>query len=464
MRQAEQRQAIEKLRGDRPDLQAEYEHEVEAMERLRRVLLAGPFPGMGTGDPDLYKAFCWRFWQLIAEDGRFGVVLPRSALAAKGSSSWRKTVLSEGEYTDVTMLLNNMKWVFDDVHPQFTIGLVTVKKGAVGHPLVRLRGPFASLSSFNEGVDRPPAELDARAFANWSDGASFPLLPSEDSVRVFLRLRGHPRLDAGGDWIARPYAELHATNDKKHLLLSPDSTDGLWPVYGGRAFDIWVPDTGEYYAWADPDYIAKVLQDKRVRARASFDGFSRDWLNDPSTLPCYSPRIAFRDVTNRTNTRTLIAALVPPEVVMANQAPFLLWPAGDARDQAYLLGVLSSIPVDWYSRRFVETHVNYHIFNAFPIPRPERRDTTRQRVEDLAGRLAACDARYAAWAQNVGVPVCSVNDENEKTEMLAELDAAVSLLYGLDDEDIHVIFETFHEGWSYQPRLDAVLAKRERLQ
>jgi hypothetical protein len=464
MRQAEQRQAIEKLRRDRPDLQAEYEREVEAMERLRRVLLAGAFPGMGTGDPDLYKAFCWRFWQLIAEHGRFGVVLPRSALSAKGSAPWRMTVLAEGEYTDVTMLLNTAGWVFDDAEPRYTIGLVGVCKGAVASPRVRLHGPFASLRGFNEGVRRPPAELDSQAFAKWSDGASFPLLPSEDSVRVFLRLRGHPRLDAGGDWVARPYAELHATNDKKHFLLSPDSTDGLWPVYGGRAFDIWVPDTGDYYAWADPDYIAKVLQDKRVRARASFDGFSPDWLDDPSTLPCYSPRIAFRDVTNRTNTRTLIAALVPPEVVIANQAPFLLWPVGDARDQAYLLGVLSSIPLDWYSRRFVETHVNYHIFNAFPIPRPERSDPTRRRVEELAGRLAARDDRYDTWAQNVGVPVRSVNDEDEKTEVLAELDAAVSLLYGLDDDDIRVIFETFHEGWGYQPRLDAVLTKRERPQ
>jgi len=48
------------------------------------------YPGMGTGDPDLYKAFCWRFWHLVADDGgRIGVVLPRSALAAKGSRTTR---------------------------------------------------------------------------------------------------------------------------------------------------------------------------------------------------------------------------------------------------------------------------------------------------------------------------------------------------------------------------------------
>ena len=33
----------------------------------------GAYPGMGTGDPDLYKAFCWRFWHLTmpsSEGGR----------------------------------------------------------------------------------------------------------------------------------------------------------------------------------------------------------------------------------------------------------------------------------------------------------------------------------------------------------------------------------------------------------
>jgi hypothetical protein len=463
MRQADQRRRIERLRVERPDLKAEYEREVEAMERLRELLLAGPFPGMGTGDPDLYKAFCWRFWQLIAEGGRFGVVLPRSALSAKGSAPWRETVLSTGEYTDVTMLLNNAKWVFEDVHPQFTIGLVTVRKGAVAEPRVRMRGPFASQRRYDEGMDRPSADLDARAFSQWSEGASFPLLPSDDAVRVFLKLRKHPRLDVGGDWIARPYTELHATNDKKHLVLSPDSTDGLWPVYKGASFDLWVADTGDYYAWADPQHILPVLDEKRRRARSSFNGFPRDWIEDQETLPCWSARIAFRDVTRSTDSRTVRAALVPPEIVITNQAPSLLWPKGDERDQAYLLGVLCSIPLDWYARRFVEIHVNYHVFNALPIPRVARDDPVRRRVEEIASRLAAVDARYMTWAEAVGVPLGSVASDDERADLTSELDAAVSLLYGLSDDDVRLVFETFHEGWDHQQRLRAVLMERRNL-
>lgn len=57
----QQKAEISRLRGLRPDLVAEYERRVETTSRERAVLLAGPYPGMGQGDPDLYKAFCWRF-------------------------------------------------------------------------------------------------------------------------------------------------------------------------------------------------------------------------------------------------------------------------------------------------------------------------------------------------------------------------------------------------------------------
>lgn len=41
--------------------------------------------------------------------------------------------------------------------------------------------------------------------------------------------------------------------------------------------------------------------------------------------------------------------------------------------------------------------------------------------------------------------------------MIAELDALVAHLYGLSASHLRHIFESFHEGWDYGPRLDAVL-------
>ena len=179
-------------------------------------------------------------------------------------------------------------------------------------------------------------------------------------------------------------------------------------------------------------------------------------------MPCLQPRIAFRDVARATDSRTVIAALVPSRVILTHKALYLLWARGDERDEAYLLGALCSIPLDWYARRFVETNLTYNLFNGFPVPRPSRDDPIRRRVEEIAGRLAAVDRRYQSWAKAVGVPVGSVAAA-EKDDLVAELDAAVALLCGLDESDLRHVFETFHVGWRYEGRLDAALGHLRRL-
>jgi hypothetical protein len=463
--QREQEAIVKNLRQDRPDLLAAYENEVAEAELIRKALTGGNYPGMGTGDPDLYKAFCWRFWHLtVAEGGRLGVVLPRSALAAKGSTEFRLAIFGNSEDVDITMLLNRGGWVFDEAEHRYTIGLVCVSHGPPVEGSIRLRGPYPSLAEFSEGIRRPAVAFDHDQVLAWNDSASLPLLPTDESMRVFAQLRTAPRLDLnlGDRWRARPDRELDATN-QKHLMDfdSEECPEGFWPVYKGQSFNLWNPDTGTYYAWADPEPALQWIQNKRMRSGRSrrdsaHQEFSLEHLRDKSTLPCFAPRLAFRDVTKWDNTRTVIACLLPAEIFITNKGPYFLWPRGDERDQAYLLGVLSSIPLDWYSRRFVEVNVNFFIINPFPVPRPTRENAGWQRVVELAGRLACPDGRFAAWAEAVGVD-CGPLAVEEKANMINELDAVIAQLYGLSEPQLVNIFETFQENWDYSDRLNGVL-------
>ena len=247
--QPQRTQEMEKarLRGERPDLVSLYEAELSEAERIRRALVGGAYPGMGTGDPDFYKAFCWRFWRLATRNGgRIGVVLPRSALAAKGSTDFRLTMLGQSAEVDVTMLVNNRRWVFPEVHPQYSIGLVTVVRRAGDEETkLRLRGPYPDLRRFQADVVREPVSFVGADVRKWNDSASLPLLPHQDSVEVFAQLRKAPRLDLNvpGHWRARPDAELHATAQKPLMDLdSEECPDGFWPVYKGESFDLWNPD------------------------------------------------------------------------------------------------------------------------------------------------------------------------------------------------------------------------------
>jgi hypothetical protein len=245
-------------------------------------------------------------------------------------------------------------------------------------------------------------------------------------------------------------------------LKSKERPQGFWPVYKGESFDLWTPDTGTYYAWADPNIVLPHLQQKRLRGRRNrnspFSEFDPASLRDDRTLPCRRPRIAFRDVSRATDSRTVRVALVPPEVLIGNQAPYLLWPRGGAPDEAFLIGLLSSLPLDWYSRRFVETHLNFFVFDPLPVPRPPSDDPLRLRAIELAGRLACPDERFAAWAEDVGV-ACGPLAPDEKEDMIHELDAVVAHLYNLTERHLVHIFETFHEGWDYEACLRATLKR-----
>ena len=152
----------------------------------------------------------------------------------------------------------------------------------------------------------------------------------------------------------------------------------------------------------------------------------------------------------------MVCALTPPNVFHANQSQLVMIPHGDKQDEAFLLGVLSSIPLDWYARRFVEANFNFFLFNPLPIPRPARSNPFWQRVVQLSGRLACPDNRFADWAKAVGVDFGPL-DPGDKQDKIHELDAVVAHLYGLSEPHVVHIFETFHEGWDYQPRLTEVL-------
>ena len=254
--------AILGFRIARPDLDTAFEQAVSEAEAMRAVL-RNAFPALGSGRTDLYKAFAWRNWQLIRrQSGIVGIVLPRTALQSKGSEQWRKTVLNEGTFSDVTVLLNNGGWVFDDVDGRYTVGLCSLRKGTDHAGTLRLSGPYSSWATYRARQESGIESIPTDEFTTWSDDASFPQLPVHPgALRLFRRLRMHDRLDGrrvlgggGGStgqrsssimaspapagrpqrdqrqaplpprrWRVRPLAELHATADKHRFLLDGGS-------------------------------------------------------------------------------------------------------------------------------------------------------------------------------------------------------------------------------------------------
>ena len=428
--------------------------------------------GFGSGHPDLYKVFAWRYWQLLAtplgeqgEGGYLGVVVPRSLLNSEGSQGFRKTIFQSTQNISIVSIINKNKWCFADVHGQFCLALLGLGKGWRGsdasismHPICDNRQDFDALAT------KPAIEIKASEVTESNITATLPSFTSRQSPDVFEQLRRAPRLDYDQTvaWRIRPYQELNATTDQPLMDMETNQQPkDKWPVYKGESFNLWQADTSIYYAWAKPQPILDKLQRKRLRGakgkNSPFSEFSKKDIARPETLSCLSPRIALRDITNSMDTQTVVCALIPPKVFCQHTAPTLLFPRGDERDQTYLLGMLCSRPLDWYARRFVGLHISHHIINAFPIPRPEADDPLRLRLIELAGTLACRDARFAAWADKIGVECGKSITEQVKKNMLAEMDAISAHLYGLSREQLTHIFATFQVTWNYREALELTM-------
>ena len=495
-------QRIAELEQSRPDLVAQKESEEQLNYRYREILKKGGQHQLGSGDTDLYKVFCWRFLDSAkADGGRIGVVIPRSAWAGAGNQGFRKAVFEQVRALELRILVNNGGWVFGEIDPRVSIALSTLHQQLHSEDAeIRVLGPLHSKQAFDT-ANKSALELeilsptDTKQRANvsrnkrlhqirdtalikqhtthhshslraseilqWSEAAIIPNLPTLESAAIFRQMHRHPHLghDDGMGWRFRPYRELDETNDGARgsgliELATPDCIDDYFPVWSGKTFDIWDPSKGAVLGYAKRKPTVSHLHRRRLNhtKKGPWAEVEATRLTAQETLPCLQARIVFRDVGSNTNARTLLACLAPPEIVVAHKAPYYIRIRGEQHDESYLLGILASIVLDWAARRTVETNITFELSCTLPIPRPAADDPMRQRVVQLAGRLACPDTRYANWATAVGVEYGPLPDD-EKWQMIYELDAIVAHLYGLKRKQLQHIFETFHRGWDSQSPL-----------
>jgi hypothetical protein len=428
---AERTRELTALKEARPELAEQLENEQQRAAELRRSL--APASTLGAGDPDLYKLFCRRYRELLAPGGALAVVLPRSAFGAKGSTDFRAWLFGETTVDRIDFLLNTGRWAFD-AEPRYTVALLTAR--AV-HPAGAHEFELAGVADSAAAFARQSASAGVPVRrAALGDRLEVPLLRSNADADVLARIRGHGTpfaLGAGGRWRCFPVAELHETNDRKLW----EGADAGAPLWKGESFDQYDPHGAEARVCPPTKKVWKPRPGAESRLAADYPAKERAAA---ARRELGRSRVAFRDVTNRTNSRTVIAALVPPGTFLTNKAPYLTFVAGGDVDRAACLGVMNSLAFDWQARRFVETNVNFFILEGLRVPRLDNR--TYERVAQAAARLSCPDERFDEFAGSTGVETGLLTHE-ERDDLRSEIDADVAHAYGLMADDLETIFADF---------------------
>ena len=477
----ERDERAERLFQQRPELRQEIAATQQQIEEQRKFFRpANGYSIQGSGDTDLYKLFCERYASIARSQGFMGVVLPRVAFLNDGSRGFRRWFFRECRPSRVDSILNNRHWAFD-IHPQYSIALVTAQVGMPVDGSLTITGPARNEREFAACIGGEGVSVDLTALASWTPAPAddsvkeptweLPLLPTPTHVSVLSKMRRGVRFD----FLENPqnqknqkgsaavpsltlYTELHSAQQRSLFTHPPGK--GRLAVWKGSSFEQYDPHGSDPAGYGLSKDIEKFLQDRRKRSREFQRAFPKDVLDDPSTLPFHYARIAFRAVSRATDSRTVISCLVPPKTPLTDRAPYIVYHLWECLEQVFVLGVFDSIPFDWQARRSVETTLNYFILNALTFPPPN--NTPWERIGELAARLSCVDDRFAEFAAETGVE-CGPLTDTQHNDKRAEIDALVAHAYGLTEDELRFIFTDFTENAVSPAYRQLVLEKFEEL-
>ena len=429
-------EALAALRGERPELVGRFEAERARLAAMRAYL--GPAAGYapGPGNADLYEYFCQRYRDLLRDGGRLGVVLPRSAFIAKGSADFRSWLFEETAPQRLDFLLNSGRWAFE-MEPRYTVALLAAERRSpdADEPF-EVAGVAASAAEFRAQAEAPGLRVARTALGPEGE---VPLLPSQAHADLLAKLRtGVPFALGTGRWLCFPVqGDFNETSDKG---LWAEATEG-WPLWKGGSFDIFDPHGSDARACPPgEEALARARKPRPGSGSTVAEKVPLASRRDAVVRTVGRARVAFRDVTRATDSRTVRTCLVPSEHFLTNKAPYLAFIDDDSRAEAACLGLMSSLVFDWQTRRFVEISLNFFILEGMRLPPLD--DETFDALAAAAARLSSPDERFAEFAEATGVE-CGPLDDDERMGLRAEIDARVARAWDLTAKELELVFGDF---------------------
>jgi hypothetical protein len=315
-------------------------------------------------------------------------------------------------------------------------------------------------------------------------------LKSQRDLDIFRKIYAHSiRIgDNAPGWEITYAREFDMTNDSKHFpplekweakgykpdvfgrWIGPDRDMAL-PFYEGRMvgqFDFctmsWVSGQGSAAVWANLSF-----NDKTLRPRALIGEEASRTAGNPHK----KPKLLFRDIARNTDTRTMIAAVVP-EVACGHTLSTLRL-QGDELPKLFLVAAaMNSLCFDAILRsRSTGTHQSWFIIEECPLPRANEDSPISHRLALASARLTFLHRRFAPeWLRLKNLyPELARKEwkhwwavtEADRLRLRVEIDALCADLYGIDPEDFDWIVRDDPTDPKGFYRVDRQLPFRERL-
>ncbi len=487
---AARRAGIRQLREQGAPLAAEFDAAKERADKLGQLVRAsGHYPLLGGGDINLYSLFVERAMSLIKPDGLVGLLTPSGIYADKTAARFFKSVSTNGRVSGL-FDFENKKIFFKDVHASFKFCALIFGGEQRRFDQTECAFFLHDTNTINDPDRCFPLAPDDFARVNPNTGTA-PIFRTRRDADITRRIyEQHPVLvDRSGDaerraWPVKYVRMFDMTNDSHLFRTAPQLEDeGFYPVQGNhwkRGSETYLPLYQGRMIWhfdhransvrVNPEsthnpYLSEAVSEEQ-HADPTFLPKSQYWVPTRAVEPSFAQSdgwtLGFRDITNPTNIRTFVAALVP-WAGYGNTVPLLIEhpegvgdlpdgaPALDAASAACIVGNMNSFCTDFVARQKAQgTHMNWYIVEQLPVIAPGDYDrrfgavTARELVRDHVLRLTYTAHDMAPFARDLGYDGPPfVWDEEERRHLRARLDALYFHLYGLSRDDAGYVLNTF---------------------
>jgi hypothetical protein len=454
--------AIYALREENPRIWLEYQSSLRKSESEGHFLRAsGRFALCGRGDVNTYAVFAELMRDAISSVGRMGIIVPTGIATDDTTKHFFADIVSRRQLANLYDF-ENAAPVFAGVHRSFKFCLLTLsgtKRPVAEAEFVFFAHHPSDLSDPERRFTLSPDDL-ALINPNTKTAPIFRTRRDADLTKsVYQRLPVLFREDDpdGNPWEVF-YLRLIDFDDHSEILLDSRSHIDALRVYEGKMmhqFD---------HRWADWRESKLPIGEESAtdleplhRADASYFSISRYWLlekNFRQIIEKYDYGLkwflGYRDVTNVTNERTVIASALPLGPASRN-VPVLGVPSSVAG--VTLLASFNSFVLDFVARQAVGgSHLTFGIVKQLPILTPQMVSQNAPWATEVLHKwleARVLELSFSAWdlsgfAEDLGYHGPPFKWDPVRRELLrAELDAAFFHLYGIERDDVDYILETF---------------------
>ena len=475
---SERKRLINELPLRNPDLADEWNRESRVAQGTTHfVRQAGRFPLCAKGDINTYALFAEHNWRLTGLRGRAGFIVPSGIATDDTTKDYFHALVSTGSLRSLYDFRNHDGFFYDVGHRRFKFCLLTAsREPGLAATLVFFAEDPSELHDPERTFSLRPEDI---ALLNPNTGTC-PTFRGGRDARLNLALyrragvlwrEGDPD---GNPWGLRFLRMFDMANDSGLFRTRAELAQAGWKLEGNRfskegqvMLPLYEAKMVHHFDHRFGDYADRPvgsldtqLPDIPVERLADphYQPLPRYWVEPAEVHDRLDGRwdrpwlLGWRDVCRSTDSRTVIASLVPYAAV-GHKLPLALVDA-PAPTVACFLANLSSFALDYAARQKVGgISLAYFLLKQLPVLPPSafegeapwsRAQTTRHWL--LARSL---ELTYTAWDLQPFARDCGDDGPpfiwypDRRFQLQCELDAAFLHLYGVARDDADYILGTF---------------------